>query len=341
MTVWMVRAGKHGEWEDWSLEQGRVAIDFGVRSLASANSKEDVVSQVRKDGPGLSDKKIISDTSQLWRFKGSIDVGDLVVLPLKRRSAIAVGEVDGPYEHQADSPVGALHTRRVKWLRTDIPRSSVDQDLRYSLTSLLTVCTIKRPNGEERLRALADGRYLPLPSTTDGTDELADDGPVDIAQAADDAVREHIGRKFQGHELERLIDAILKAQGYETSRSTVKGPDGGVDVLAGRGPMGFDSPHLAVQVKSGTTTVGEPVLNELLGVIGKFGGDQGLLVSWGGFTAPARDAARRAFFKVRLWDDGDVVEALLDNYERLAPDIQAEIPLKRIWTLVQPDVSEG
>ena len=105
--------------------------------------------------------------------------------------------------------------------------------------------------------------------------------------------------------------------------------------------MGFDSPHLAVQVKSGTTTVGEPVLNELVGVIGKFGGDQGLLVSWGGFTAPARDAARRAFFKVRLWDDGDVVEALLDNYERLAPDIQAEIPLKRIWTLVQPDVSEG
>ena len=101
--------------------------------------------------------------------------------------------------------------------------------------------------------------------------------------------------------------------------------------------MGFDSPRLVVQVKAGVHVVDVKVLRELRGAMQSFNGEQGLLVSWGGFKDSTRREARQDFFKTRLWDDGDVVEALLDNYERLSPDIQKEIPLKRIWTLVQSD----
>jgi predicted Mrr-cat superfamily restriction endonuclease len=31
------------------------------------------------------------------------------------------------------------------------------------------------------------------------------------------------------------------------------------------------------------------------------------------------------------------MQAVLDTYEKLSPEIQAELPLKRVWTLVQND----
>jgi restriction system protein len=39
-----------------------------------------------------------------------------------------------------------------------------------------------------------------------------------------------------------------------------------------------------------------------------------------------------------LWDQGDVVDAVLQNYERLDDEIKAELPLKRIWVMVNDEV---
>jgi restriction system protein len=45
------------------------------------------------------------------------------------------------------------------------------------------------------------------------------------------------------------------------------------------------------------------------------------------------------FFKIRLWDQGDLINAVLENYERLDDEIRAELPLKRIW-MVASDQAE-
>jgi restriction system protein len=76
-------------------------------------------------------------------------------------------------------------------------------------------------------------------------------------------------------------------------------------------------------------------------VVSKFSSQQGLLVSWGGFTNPVWQDARKDFFRMRLWDQGDVVNALLQNYDRLDDDIKAELPLKRIWILVNDEAKEA
>ena len=154
-----------------------------------------------------------------------------------------------------------------------------------------------------------------------------------------DLIRQHIARKFKGHRLAYLVEAILHAEGYFTYRSP-EGPDGGVDILAGRGPLGFDEPRLAVQVKSGDAPVGGPELNQLRGAMGKLNARVGLLVSWGGFKGAAEKEKAQSFFEIRLWDANDLIQALLANYERLPDDIQAEIPLKRIWILL-PGEEEG
>lgn len=134
----------------------------------------------------------------------------------------------------------------------------------------------------------------------------------------------------------RLVGSILRAEGYQVEISK-PGADGGVDILAGTGPMGFGQPRLAVQVKSGSTPADVGVLRELQGVMPRFGADHGLIVSWAGFKDSVIREARQLFFEVRLWDSGDLVAALQDNFEKLPEELQAELPLKRIWLLVESD----
>ena len=135
---------------------------------------------------------------------------------------------------------------------------------------------------------------------------------------------------FREHDLERLVGGILKAQGYRV-HGTRPGPDGGVDIVAGKGPMGFESPKLVVQVKSGRGEVGVNVLREIQGTMGRYGADMCLIVSWFGFTRDLEREARSSFFTTQLWDSGKLVENLLENYEKLPDEIKADLPLKRVW----------
>jgi len=71
-----------------------------------------------------------------------------------------------------------------------------------------------------------------------------------------------------------------------------------------------------------------------------FQAEQGLLVCWAGFTEAVIREARQHLFSVRLWDQSDLIEALYRTYEKLPPELQAELPLKRVWVLVREDGEE-
>lgn len=115
------------------------------------------------------------------------------------------------------------------------------------------------------------------------------------------------------------------------------GKDGGVDILAGRGSLGLDSPRLCVQVKSGSETSDVNVLRALQGTMHNVKADNGLLVSWGGVTQDVDREARQSYFTVRIWRSSDLIDAALRNYERLSGEIRNDLPLKRTWTLVLED----
>ena len=42
-------------------------------------------------------------------------------------------------------------------------------------------------------------------------------------------------------------------------------------------------------------------------------------------------------FNVRLWGADQLLDAVLENYERLSVDVRSELPLKRLWALVRED----
>jgi restriction system protein len=338
MRFWVVRAGKHGQNESHALERGVVLIGWDdVGDLSSAANRDVLQRLIETTYPdeSLGTQRIW--TGELWAFKERIQVGDWVALPLKSRSAIAIGQIAGAYKYVPDGPESGKHQHDVRWVRTDLPRAEVDQDLLYTLGSTLTVFRARRNDAGERLVSLVQGDRGATTASPQEPEAVEQDElrSVDLEQFAADQIEKSIGRKFRGHELARLVAAILSAEGYQVQVSK-PGADGGVDIIAGSGPMGFGHPRIAVQVKSGDATADVSVLRELQGVMPRFGADHGLIVSWAGFKDSVFREARQLFFEVRLWDSGDLVEALKRNYERLSEDIQAELPLKRIWLLAEP-----
>lgn len=351
MTMWLVRAGKAGEREKLALETGSAVIGWDeLPDLTSCTTRDGLRSLLKATYPDQKPKTLMSWESQVWPFRETIAVGDLVVLPLKTRSDIAFGRVKGPYQFRSDLPGGHLHTRPVEWLK-EFPRSAFDKDILFSFGAFMTVCRISRHEAEQRIEAMLLGnKWVPklvqagpfkvqdagAADTADKTDETA---LPDIEEQSQDLIRERIAQRFKGHALATLTAAILEAQGYR-ARTSPPGIDGGVDIMAGTGPLGFDAPRLVVQVKSQDAKVDVKVLRELTGVMGRFHADHALLVGRGGFTGQARSEAAADYFKLRLWDAGDVIRAVQTHYEQLPEDIRAEIPLKRVWTLV-PDEDSG
>lgn len=57
----------------------------------------------------------------------------------------------------------------------------------------------------------------------------------------------------------------------------------------------------------------------------------------GGFNQDARKKAKEQFFKGRLWDSNALINATLRNYHKLNDDIQAILPLKQVWVVVDKD----
>lgn len=330
MALWLVRAGRYGERESFNLENGVVTIGWEeLHDLTKISSRQELEKLCKKTYPTSKPNTIRNWVSQLWTFRARINTNDLVVLPLKTRSAIAIGRIAGIYEYRADFPTDAKHTHPVKWLNPDMPRTVFDQDLLYSFGAFITVCQVKRNNAEKRVADILAGKEAKPRQKETGEPEEE----LDFEQTAIDQIRKYVGREFRGHDLTQLVNSLLKAQGYRTLISPA-GPDGGVDIIAGHGPMGFDPPRICVQVKSSDSPVDVGVLREFQTVVKNFGADQGLLVSWGGFKSSVVKEARRHFFEIQLWDADDLLKALLENYQQLPADIQADMPLKRIWALV-------
>jgi restriction system protein len=306
MSLWMVRAGKHGEEEDVALREGVVTMSWkNLPNLSGAKSKEELEKLYVKTYPDAKKMTRVNEVGQLWTFMSKIKKGDLVALPLKKRAIIAIGRVEDDWYEYKELAENVRHIRRVKWIK-NIPRTAFDQDLLYSFGAFMTVCEIKRNDAERRVKELLEKKDYP--AGVEKPSEAPEEGAIDIEQYSRDQIVKFIGRKFKGHDLARLVEAVLNGQGYVTLQSD-PGPDGGVDILAGAGPLGFDNPKICIQVKSSASPVDVKILRELQGVMSKVRAEQGLLVSWGGFNTKAIQEARDAFFSIRLWDSADLLKS--------------------------------
>jgi len=327
----MVRAGEYGEQENTAINENVVTIGWeDLPDLSAIHTRDELKDLYLKTYPDAKKMTAANEVGQLWRFIHEIQVNDLVALPLKKQSAIIIGKVKNKYEYKKIAE-NVKHIRHVTWIKT-IPRSAFDQDLLFSFGAYMTVCQIERNDAEARVKKLLEKEtYEPSVKVSKEIEEK-----IDIESYAKDELMKFIDRKFKSHKLARLVDAVLKAQGYTTQMSP-PGPDGGVDILASSGPLGLDHPKICVQVKSSSNPIDVRIFRELRGIMSKFKASQGLLVAWGGFNTIALKEARDDFFEIRMWDAGELLNAVFKYYDKFDDELKAELPLKRIWALVMEE----
>lgn len=342
--LWLVRLGKNGEREAAALRDSILSIGFGIAEdishLTDRDSLLPVIAAALPDEKANAHRNFAAQVNQ---FVNVAQTGDLIVSPMKTTSTIAIGRLSGPYRPGPDGGI----TRPVEWLKTDLPRDTFRQDLLYSFGAFMTVCEIRRNDALNRVQVVlrtgqdpGDGVAPDLPKG--GRKGAADEAPeasdqlVNLDQIARDQISKRIASEFAGHDFTRLIAAILAAQGYRT-RVSPPGADSGVDIVAGSGPLGLESPRIVCQVKSGSFTVDQPTLQALIGSIQDTQADHGLIVSWAGYTSAVTRRLNELFFRVRLWGREEVIDNLLATYDRLPEDIRTALPLRRTWTLVLED----
>lgn len=336
MAIWLIRAGSHGEHEQKFIQDKRVYVtwdEFNV-NLSKFKDRSALLEKMLSYYSEAKPKAVSNWSSQIWPFAHEMKKGDLVVLPLKSQPAIQIGEITGDYHFEPKGPTPYFHWRQVKWIAEAVPRANFGKDLLFTFGAFLTICRVRRNNAEQRIIAMRANGWKPetiadaSKTTVPATDEGVED--TDLEELARDQIARLIAARFKGHGLTRLVEAILKAQGYTTYRSP-EGADGGADILAGSGPFGFGSPRLCVEVKSENSPIARPTVDKLLGAVSKFGADEGLFVSWSGFKGNVQKELAASFFKVRLWTQKELLEQLFAHYDQLDEDLKAELPLKRIW----------
>ena len=338
MTLWLARAGKYGEHEQTYLTENFTAIswdgDFQDIDLTGL-SREELRAALERCYPDVKKGTITNWLGQIAIPAMAMHLGDLIVLPYKHQSAVAVGEVKSEYFYDAAAPVPYRHKRRIHWLNKAIPRERFGQDLLYSFGAFMTFCQISRNNAEERVRAILNNKPDTIvTSMADVAIAEAETAFSNLTETAADQLKRYLEQRFKGDRLEILVEEIFKAQGYFTYRSP-RGADRGVDVLAAKGALGFESPKICIQVKSGGV-VERKVISELQGTMTSVGADYGLLVSWDGFkNTVTKDERQNRFFQIRLWDRDDLLEQVQLHYDKFSEDMKTDLPLKRLWVLAE------
>ena len=355
MTAWIIRGGRVGEREQWALDNGLAGGGFSeVPDLTDATAREQVHEKVEASFPGAPAGRVSNYVGQLWAMRSLISPGDLIVMPMKTTKTIAFGICSGGYEFDASDPdLNKRHRVRVDWKRHDVTRAAFKDDLLNTINGAMTIFAARKNHGEARLRAVLEhgsdpgagtspARHPSTPPASTGADEaevseIADPNPAPTIQSIRDYVRTYLVENFGTHKLTRLIANILRIHGFVCDVSP-EGPDFGVDIIAGSGPLGLDSPTLIVEVKSEQGPIGATVVRGLKGAMTSHRADQGLLVAWGGLNGPAKQELRNDRLSIRVWDSDDVLDQLFSVYDRLPDEVRSSLPLKRAWVL---DVGEA
>ena len=348
MTAWIVRAGQVGEREDWALQNQIAGVDFHeVGDLTGTGTRDAVKAAVLGAFPDATVGRQNNFSGQLWALRGTIKPGDVVVLPLKTTKKIAIGICSSGYTFRSQEGDSAFrHTIGVDWKRTDISRGAVKDDLLNTINGAMTIFQASKNHAEERLRAMiktgidpgSASSLLPVTKATatlatdDIAPEVVDPIPAPTMEVIRDRVRTFLVENFLQHKLTHLVADILRVQGYVCDVSP-EGPDFGVDIIAGRGPLGLDSPTLIVECKSEAGQIGAQVIRGLQGAMASHKADQGLLVAWGGLNKPATQAIRTDRLTIAVWDDEAVLDHLFAVYDQLPDETRARLPLKRAWVL--------
>jgi restriction system protein len=131
-------------------------------------------------------------------------------------------------------------------------------------------------------------------------------------------------------EVPALVAGILRAMGYKT-RISPPGGDRGKDIIASPDGLGLEQPRTFVEVKhQKRPQISAPEIRKFIG--GRHAhNERCLFVSTSGFSVEARYEADRSGVPLTLIDGDDLIDLLLEHYERTDAETRALVPLRKIY----------
>jgi len=106
---------------------------------------------------------------------------------------------------------------------------------------------------------------------------------------------------LSGVEFETFVSNVLKRDGYSDVSGTQATGDQGADILAKK-----DGKTIVIQAKRWEGAVGNKAVQEVIGALKFYGGDEGWVVTNSVFTSSAKALAQKA--NIRLVDGNDLKE---------------------------------
>lgn len=167
VEAWVVRGGRYGKTVKHNLDKNVVTVGYGdwlteADAPLFLSATEDDLNRIfeHRFGNEHPARRSRHGPKTILRFRDKIKIGDLVVLPLSNHARkdewAAIGEVVGPAEFDPGQPEGARLRRCVRWLRTDVPKSSIPDDIQSAITTGHTVSQPGAADAARRIRRVAE-----------------------------------------------------------------------------------------------------------------------------------------------------------------------------------------
>jgi len=134
------------------------------------------------------------------------------------------------------------------------------------------------------------------------------------------------------YDFQKLVSELLLAMGYYVAFVAPPGRDGGIDIVAYKDPLGTSAPRLMVQVKHRDSKFTAKEVRELEALLRR-GGDIGLIVSSGGFTAEVEREIRASTKHIETMDLDRLIELWQQHYDKLREAGKALLPLVQLFFL--------
>ncbi|MCW5675374.1 MAG: restriction endonuclease [Xanthobacteraceae bacterium] len=324
----MVRSNG-GDYAQEFKDKGIVAIGWKAAGpLNEYRTREQIIARVKATWPEYKRMKAVVTGSQLDKMANVIDVGDRVITYDPSQRIYFIGKVTGNYQFDSEAEQSIANRRKVDW-QHELDRDRLSVSAKNSLGSTLTVFEVPQ-EVEREIDALISGQQVPdaewvsVPDASISTDNILDD----LKSRAKEFIKDRLV-ELDWEQMQELVAGVLRAMGYKT-RVSPQGADRGKDIVASPDGLGFEQPRIVVEVKHRPNQqIGAQDIRSFLG--GRHKDDRGLYVSTGGFSKDAKYEADRAAIPLALIDVDELVEQVIEYYEKLDLETRSLLPLTRIY----------
>jgi len=141
-------------------------------------------------------------------------------------------------------------------------------------------------------------------------------------------IEDHIN-SLAPYDFQKVVAELLVGMGYFVPHIADPGPDGGIDIVAYRDPLGTSVPRIKVQVKHKEQKVDAKDVREFQSAL-RNEADIGLIVSSAGFTSTAKTEVRLCPKHIEMVDIERLIELWEQHYDKIRQSGKALLRLAKL-----------